>query len=109
MHWFKRSRPAPAVIADGGDVESLTQSLGAGTDAASAIPALRELWQSGVAFSVDLLGEACVSDAEAAEYQRRYLDLIGGLPTEVAAFPDNARLQTDHLGPIPKTNVSIKI
>jgi RHH-type proline utilization regulon transcriptional repressor/proline dehydrogenase/delta 1-pyrroline-5-carboxylate dehydrogenase len=31
------------------------------------------------------------------------------LPREVAAFPENPRLQSDHLGPIPKTNVSIKV
>jgi RHH-type proline utilization regulon transcriptional repressor/proline dehydrogenase/delta 1-pyrroline-5-carboxylate dehydrogenase len=34
----------------------------AGTDAQSALPQLKKLWQRGIAFSVDLLGEACVSD-----------------------------------------------
>jgi RHH-type proline utilization regulon transcriptional repressor/proline dehydrogenase/delta 1-pyrroline-5-carboxylate dehydrogenase len=92
-----------------GQVESMANRFVAGTDAASALPALRQLWHEGVAFSVDLLGEACVSDVEASEYQRRYLDLIGVLPKEVAAFEENPRLQTDHLGPIPKTNVSIKV
>jgi RHH-type proline utilization regulon transcriptional repressor/proline dehydrogenase/delta 1-pyrroline-5-carboxylate dehydrogenase len=90
-------------------VESMANRFVAGADAASALPALRQLWHEGVAFSVDLLGEACVSDVEAGEYQRRYLDLIGVLPKEVAAFPDNSRLQSDHLGAIPKTNVSIKV
>ena len=45
----------------------------AGTDAASALPGLRSLWNDGIAFSVDLLGEACVSDAEADQYRDRYL------------------------------------
>src|SRR5947209_5140667 len=90
-------------------VESMAARFVAGTDAASALPALRELWESGVAFSVDLLGEAYVSDVEAAEYQKRYLDLIDVLPREVKAFAENPRLQSDHLGQVPKTNVSIKI
>src|SRR5207248_4912320 len=67
-------------------VESMANRFVAGTDAASAIPTLRKLWDSGIAFSVDLLGEACVSDAESAEYQRRYLDLVNVLPSEVATF-----------------------
>jgi RHH-type proline utilization regulon transcriptional repressor/proline dehydrogenase/delta 1-pyrroline-5-carboxylate dehydrogenase len=36
----------------------------AGEDAESALPALRTLWDEGVAFSVDLLGEACVGQTE---------------------------------------------
>ena len=46
---------------------------------------------------------------EVAAYQRRYLDLIETLPAAVAEWPANPRLETDYLGPIPRTNVSIKI
>ena len=81
----------------------------AGTDAASALPGLRELWESGIAFSVDLLGEACVSDAEADQYRDRYLDLIRNLPAQVASWPANPRLESDPLGPLPRVNVSVKI
>jgi RHH-type proline utilization regulon transcriptional repressor/proline dehydrogenase/delta 1-pyrroline-5-carboxylate dehydrogenase len=81
----------------------------AGTDAASALPKLRTMWNEGLAFSVDLLGEACVSDEEAAAYQQKYLDLINNLPSQVASWPANARLESDHLGAIPRVNVSIKI
>jgi RHH-type transcriptional regulator, proline utilization regulon repressor / proline dehydrogenase / delta 1-pyrroline-5-carboxylate dehydrogenase len=81
----------------------------AGVDAASALPYLKKLWGEGVAFSVDLLGEACLSEDEVAAYQRRYLDLIETLPASVAAWPTNPRLETDYLGAIPRTNVSIKI
>jgi RHH-type proline utilization regulon transcriptional repressor/proline dehydrogenase/delta 1-pyrroline-5-carboxylate dehydrogenase len=81
----------------------------AGTDAATALPKLRTMWNEGLAFSVDLLGEACVSDEEAAAYQQKYLDLINNLPSQVASWPANARLESDHLGAIPRVNVSIKI
>ncbi|MFG0283728.1 MAG: proline dehydrogenase family protein [Phycisphaerales bacterium JB039] len=90
-------------------IKSMAGKFIAGTDAASALPGLKKLWDRGIAFSVDLLGEACVSDAEADAYRDKYLDLVSNLPDEVAGWPSNARLENDHLGPIPRTNVSIKI
>ena len=64
---------------------------------------------AALAFTADLLGEACVSEHEAEQYQRKYLDLINNLPGQVAGWKPNPRLESDHLGPIPRTNVSIKI
>jgi len=81
----------------------------AGTDAASALPELQTIWKEGVAFSVDLLGEACVSDNEAEAYRQRYLDLLVNLPETVSSWEENSTLENDHLGPIPRTNISIKI
>jgi RHH-type proline utilization regulon transcriptional repressor/proline dehydrogenase/delta 1-pyrroline-5-carboxylate dehydrogenase len=81
----------------------------AGTDGRTALPKLEKLWSQGIGFSVDLLGEKCVSDAEARVYQEKYLDLITHLPKTAAKWPANSCLETDHLGPIPRTNVSIKI
>jgi RHH-type proline utilization regulon transcriptional repressor/proline dehydrogenase/delta 1-pyrroline-5-carboxylate dehydrogenase len=92
-----------------GRIAAMASNFIAGVDAADALPALQTTWQRGVAFSVDLLGEACVSHAEARAYQERYLDLIGTLPGMVAQWPANPQLESDHLGPIPRTNVSIKI
>ncbi|MCC6660139.1 MAG: proline dehydrogenase family protein [Phycisphaerales bacterium] len=93
----------------GGQIRGMAEKFIAGTDAAGALPGLRELWTGGIAFSVDLLGEACVSDAEAEAYKEKYLDLIRNLPAQVAAFTPNERLERDHLGPIPRVNVSIKV
>jgi RHH-type proline utilization regulon transcriptional repressor/proline dehydrogenase/delta 1-pyrroline-5-carboxylate dehydrogenase len=90
-------------------IEGMAGKFIAGVDAASALPGLRDMWDQGVAFSVDLLGETCVSDAEADDYARKYLDLINNLPASVASWQGNARLETDHLGAIPRVNVSIKI
>ncbi len=81
----------------------------AGTDARSALPALRKHWDKGIGFSVDLLGEACISRAEAQASRERYLDLIRHLPAEVNDWPANTLIETDHLGPIPRTNVSVKV
>lgn len=81
----------------------------AGTDAASALANLKKSWDDGIAFSVDLLGEACVSDAEADAYRDKYLDLIENLPGLVTGWKGNQTLETDHLGAIPRVNVSVKI
>jgi RHH-type transcriptional regulator, proline utilization regulon repressor / proline dehydrogenase / delta 1-pyrroline-5-carboxylate dehydrogenase len=90
-------------------VSAMAGNFIAGIDAASALPTLKKLWGEGVAFSVDLLGEACLSDQEVVAYQRRYLDLIQTLPAAVGAWQPNPRLESDYLGAIPRTNVSIKI
>ena len=92
-----------------GRIEGMAAKFIAGRDAADALPMLEKLWKRGLAFSVDLLGEACVSHAEAEVYRGKYLDLIRNLPEAAAKWPANPRLDADHLGPIPRTNVSIKI
>lgn len=92
-----------------GQITAMAKRYIAGTDAASAIPLLRERWRQGVAFSVDLLGEACLSENEAADYRRRYLDLINNLAEEVQGWSANETLERDHLGPVPRGNVSIKL
>ena len=90
-------------------ITSMASKFIAGTDAASALPGLKAMWDDGIAFSVDLLGETCVSDEEADTYQTKYLDLVRNLPGAVQAWKGDARLESDHLGGIPRTNVSIKI
>jgi RHH-type proline utilization regulon transcriptional repressor/proline dehydrogenase/delta 1-pyrroline-5-carboxylate dehydrogenase len=90
-------------------VKTMASQFIAGTDAADALPKLRKLWDQGASFTVDLLGEACLSDEEATAYQQRYADLITSLPKAVADWPAQPGLESDHLGPIPRVNVSIKI
>ncbi len=93
----------------GKQITGMAEKFILGTDATSSIPNLRALWDDGIAFSVDLLGEACVSDSEADAYRDKYLDLIGNLPGQAASWLANPRLESDHLGAIPRTNVSVKI
>ncbi|MDZ4755007.1 MAG: proline dehydrogenase family protein [Phycisphaerae bacterium] len=92
-----------------GQITGMAEKFIAGTDAASALPQLKKLWKDGICFSVDLLGEACLSEREADQYAAKYLDLVQNLPNSVAEWTANARLESDHLGAIPRTNVSIKI
>ncbi|MGN6369523.1 MAG: proline dehydrogenase family protein [Phycisphaerae bacterium] len=90
-------------------IQAMAHTFIAGESLTEALPALQQQWQHHIAFSVDLLGEAVVSHAEAAAYQKRYLDLIEQLPAATADWPHDPQLESDHLGKIPRTNVSIKI
>jgi len=108
---LQAGRLAKGVLAKtiAGRITSLADSFIAGRDAAAAMPKLERLWNEGVAFSLDLLGEACVSEEEARVYQARYLDLIALLAERTPAWHAKERLESDHLGPLPRANVSIKI
>jgi len=90
-------------------IESMASKFIAGRDITNALPKLEKRWQQGIATSIDLLGEACISTEEAAQYRRRYEELIRELGTRTAQWDDQPVAQTDHLGDIPRGNVSIKI
>lgn len=90
-------------------IEQMGHNFIAGTDAISALPKLRKKWDSKIGFSVDLLGEACLSDFEAEEYLEKYMDLVKKLPENVNSWPNQKIIDCDHLGGIPRVNVSIKI
>ncbi|MBO6514529.1 MAG: proline dehydrogenase family protein, partial [Phycisphaerales bacterium] len=92
-----------------GQITGMAKNFIAGTDAADALPMLGKLWKQGIAFSVDLLGEACVSNAEADMYQGKYLDLVENLVGTASEWAPNDRLERDHLGVVPRVNVSIKV
>ena len=90
-------------------IEAMARRFIAGSDETDALPRLRERWERGVAFSVDLLGEACLSLEEADAYQQRYRRLVDVLATEVARWPARPTLERHALGELPRANVSIKI
>jgi len=92
-----------------GNVGGMAERFIIGRDAASATPALRKLRQESLAFTVDLLGEATVSEAEAQAYQARYLDLVDRLSAETKTWPADETLDRDHSGGIPQANISVKV
>ncbi|MBI5586283.1 MAG: bifunctional proline dehydrogenase/L-glutamate gamma-semialdehyde dehydrogenase [Deltaproteobacteria bacterium] len=80
-----------------------------GASPQEALPVLAGLRSQGMAFAVDLLGEAVVSEKEAEEYLRRYLDLFDLLDEAQKNWPalGPSDLEKDW-GHSPKINVSIK-
>src|SRR5262245_48531453 len=91
------------------NVRALAQRFIVGRDAREALPVLRRLYDGGFAFTVDLLGETVLSDSEADTYAARYLDLIDNLVGEVSRWPPDVLIDRNHLGSIPRTNVSVKV
>ncbi len=70
---------------------------------------VQKLRRSGFAFTLDLLGESVISDAEADRYQQIYMDLIVGMSDRVARWSEVDTIDRDQNGALPRVNVSIKL
>jgi RHH-type proline utilization regulon transcriptional repressor/proline dehydrogenase/delta 1-pyrroline-5-carboxylate dehydrogenase len=114
-HWGLRAMSATSFGAklSGKAIRSQIEHMGhnfiAGATVEEAASRLTELWQNGRAWSVDLLGEATISDREADRYRDRCLEALTLLAREASLWPSLPLLERDHLGPIPRVQLSIKI
>jgi len=91
------------------NARKMAQRFIAGESVEQVLQAVARLRKQGLAFTLDLLGEAVVSESEAEAYQQQYLDLIGGLAPLVNKWPENTTLDRDDHGWIPRCNVSLKL
>ena len=74
-----------------------------------AIKPIRQMWEHGAAVSLDLLGEATVTQAEADRYAERCMDALETLAAAAPGWPERPRLEADSLGPLPRVNLSVKV
>ncbi len=81
----------------------------AGDSIAQAQPTLTRLWNNQCTTSVDLLGEASVSETEADHYLHRCVDTLHAMHRMAQEWPSQPLVEHDHLGPIPKIQLSIKL
>jgi RHH-type proline utilization regulon transcriptional repressor/proline dehydrogenase/delta 1-pyrroline-5-carboxylate dehydrogenase len=81
----------------------------AGSTVAEALDAIAAMRRRSLGFTIDLLGEATITEAEAEQYQRQYFELIEGLAREVNTWPAVPQIDSDAFGPIPRVNVSVKL
>lgn len=93
----------------GANIRSMGRQFIAGESAEGALSVLRKLRKKGLAFTMDILGEAIVSETEADAYARQYIDLLEVMGRETASWAGLAP-GTDGLdwGSSPKINVSVK-
>jgi RHH-type proline utilization regulon transcriptional repressor/proline dehydrogenase/delta 1-pyrroline-5-carboxylate dehydrogenase len=70
---------------------------------------LAKLREEPAAFTLDVVGEATVSEQEADRMQRRYLDLIGRLGALAREWPAIPQIDAGPAGPLPRVNVSVKL
>ncbi len=90
-------------------VRRLARRFVAGSTPAEARRAALDARRAGQAFTLDVLGEACLSDAEADAYEARYLELVDTLGREAPHWPAAPRLDAASWGPLPRVNVSVKV
>lgn len=101
------SRPAGVVARSG--VRGMASRFIAGADAGDSLDELSELWGRGVATTVDLLGEATVTEEEADRYARRCEETLRTLHGRSLDWPERPRLERDRHGPLPRVNLSVKV
>ncbi|MCI0463133.1 MAG: L-glutamate gamma-semialdehyde dehydrogenase [Gemmataceae bacterium] len=111
VRWLPRDGLGAALIARlaRANAERLARRFIAGSNLGEALQTIAALRRKSQAFTVDLLGEATVTEVEGRRYQRACLDLIEGLSRQVNSWPANDRIDRDHLGPLPRVNVSLKL
>ncbi|HBX22774.1 MAG TPA: L-glutamate gamma-semialdehyde dehydrogenase [Desulfotomaculum sp.] len=91
------------------NISGMARQFIVGVDAKDALSALKKVRKDGVAFTVDLLGEAVVSEQEAGEYFERYMDLFKIMSADQRKWKalGNGKGDLDW-GHAPKINISIK-
>lgn len=92
-------------------VSQMARSFITGRTGAEAVKELRKIRKRKIAFTVDILGEAVVSEREALEYQARYMELIESLAAEAKSWEAIEQLEGGGANGrrVPAVNVSVKI
>ncbi len=105
------SRPGRAALgaAAAAGVKHMAHRFIVGESPAKAAGEFRELWRDGVASTVDLLGEATVTQAEAQRYAERCAEALRVLVQETRAWPERPGLEADGFGALPRANLSVKV
>jgi RHH-type proline utilization regulon transcriptional repressor/proline dehydrogenase/delta 1-pyrroline-5-carboxylate dehydrogenase len=80
-----------------------------GNDQKEIVATLRKLHEEDISFTVDILGETVVSEAEADQYAQRYLDLLELLGNELPKWRHSCKSNESPRGLLPALNVSVKI
>ncbi len=92
-----------------GAVETLARKYIAGENVKQALKSIEQLRKQSMAFTMDLLGEAVVTEREAEAYLNKYLDLMTQLTEAAKNWKPVAKLDTAEGKPLAKVQVSVKL
>jgi RHH-type proline utilization regulon transcriptional repressor/proline dehydrogenase/delta 1-pyrroline-5-carboxylate dehydrogenase len=109
---FTDPNSAPAQIAAATiskAVETLAFKYIAGETALQVIKTIERLRREKMAFTIDLLGEAVITEAEAKSYLQGYLDLMEQLAQEAQRWGKVPEIDEADGEPLPKVQVSVKL
>jgi proline dehydrogenase len=108
MSGTKAGRAALGAAAAAG-VRHMAHRFIVGETPREATKVLQELWRTGAASSVDLLGEATVTTAEADRYAARCAQALDELAVVYEGLPAKLQLERDGAGRLPRANLSVKV
>lgn len=89
------------------NIEGMAKQFIIGENTSDAMKNLKKIRKDGFAFTVDILGEASVSEIESEAYLNEYMELLDALKKEQAAWPALGVGALDW-GHAPKVNISVK-
>ena len=87
-------------------VQQMAAQFIAGESPQDALRALKSARKNGIAFTVDLLGEYCLSEKEAEAYLERYIDALTVFGDE---FDDSSEIVEGHPGETSPICISVKL
>ncbi|MCA1993916.1 MAG: L-glutamate gamma-semialdehyde dehydrogenase [Coleofasciculus sp. S288] len=90
-------------------VEALAHKYIAGENIKQAIKTIERLRKDKMAFTLDLLGEAVITEAEAQSYLNRYLELMEQLSEEAKKWSTVEQIDVADGEPLPNVQVSVKL
>ena len=91
------------------NVTSMAKMFITGESPEESLSVLKKARKEKMTFTVDILGEATLSEKEAVEYQSRYMELIEWLAKDAQKWDTIPQIDQDSEGDIPKINVSVKL
>ena len=102
---------APGLVAGPvkANVTSMAGQFVAGATPADLVKRLRANAASGVATTIDLLGETVVSESEADAFLRRNLDVLETVSKALAKDGKPCFSDLGPKGPVPRINLSVKV
>jgi RHH-type proline utilization regulon transcriptional repressor/proline dehydrogenase/delta 1-pyrroline-5-carboxylate dehydrogenase len=90
-------------------VETLAHRYIAGENIKQVLKTIERLRKEKMAFTVDLLGEAVITEGEAQSYLERYLDLMQQLAEAAKNWATVPLIDQADGEPLPKVQVSVKL
>jgi RHH-type proline utilization regulon transcriptional repressor/proline dehydrogenase/delta 1-pyrroline-5-carboxylate dehydrogenase len=90
-------------------VETLAYRYIAGDTIGKALKAIERLRRDQLGFTMDLLGEAVITEVEAQAYLQRYLDLMADLAKAAQAWKPVAAIDSADGKALPQVQVSVKL
>jgi proline dehydrogenase len=105
----RRALELPTASAAALGVAAMAHRFIAGEDAATAAAELTSLWQHRRCVTLDLLGEATLTEAEGDVYAMRCADTLNQLARTSGGWQPQPLLEQDGLGQLPRPNLSVKV